>query len=130
MPQGMLQRFGIWDAYCHFSLPICFSTDWKTTSECVYIFSSCLTQAEEQLGRRICSLSQALAISPECLSLSWLPGPLSPARPFLLASPALSEDLGLDCAQHDQQHPPHVFFNAHTIPSLPLLLPLVLFRSG
>lgn len=124
----MLQRVGIWDAHCHFSLPICFSTDWKTTNERVYIFSSCLTQAEEQLGRRICSLSQALAVSPECLSLSWLPGPL--ALPDLSSSSHQPSPRarGLSGAQHDQQ-PHHVFCNAHTISPLPLFLSLVLFGS-
>lgn len=41
---GMFHRFGIWDTPLPFLPSICFSTDWKTTNEVVYIFSSCFTQ--------------------------------------------------------------------------------------
>lgn len=111
--------------HCHFSLSICFSTDWKTTNEQVYIFSGCFTQVWNQPGRGVCSLSKALAVSPSVsLSLSQLPGPLHPAKSLLIVSPPHS--LGFSLFSTGQQ-PHHMFCIAHTHPSLLLLLSFVLF---
>lgn len=71
MPQRRFQEFWIWDTCCEFSLPTWFLTNWKM-NEHVYISSTCLTQAGDQLGRLICSLSRAPAISSLWVSFSFL----------------------------------------------------------
>lgn len=114
--------------HCHFSFPFGFSTDWKTTNERVYIFSSCLwLPSVRPAGERgLFSLSKALAVSPP--SSSSLSGQtLRPAKPL---SPAHSPFPGVLCVQHRPAAPPHVLHCSH-LPSLPALLSfLFCFERG
>lgn len=116
--------------HCHFSLSICFSTDWKTANECVYIFSSCFTQVWKQLGEGFVLCPRPLAVSPPvCLSLPQLPGPFHPAKPLLTVSPphSLGFLLGALLLFQQGQQPHHMFCVAHILLSLSLLLSFVWF---
>lgn len=118
MPQGRFQRCGVWDTCCEFSLPICFLTNWKM-NEYVYISSTCPTQVGDWLGRVICSLSKALAIS-RSESVSVLAASFPWPRQTL--PPILSAFLpGSGYAQHGQQP-----YNMWHSPAHKVLLSLVL----
>lgn len=102
MPRRRFQEFGVWDTCCEFSLPTCFLTNWKM-NEHVYISSTCLTQAGDQLGKLICSLSKAPAISS--LSLFLFLGCQVPLVLPDFPSCLISLSPGSGCAQYSQQ--PH-----------------------